>query len=180
MAGVKSASLASIRILENNEWDNSAMVEGYTPPKAGDHPEPFMNSISPGYFETLGVPIVAGRDFTVQDTQATLHQKGRNGTDWWAPTKVIVNETFAKRYFAGRDPIGRHIGYGAEPGTKLDMEVIGVAKDTKYTNLRDDVQEQAFEPYLAGRYINGMTLYVRTSLDPEQLFSTLRQKVREK
>jgi predicted permease len=179
MAGVKSASLASIRILENNEWDNSAMVEGYTPPKAGDHPEPFMNSISPGYFETLGVPIVAGRDFTVQDTQATLHQKGRNGTDWWAPTKVIVNETFAKRYFAGRDPIGRHIGYGAEPGTKLDMEVIGVAKDTKYTNLRDDVQEQAFEPYLAGRYINGMTLYVRTSLDPEQLFSTLRQKVRE-
>jgi predicted permease len=179
MGGVKSTSLAAMRILENNEWDNSAMVEGYTPPKAGDHPEPFMNSISPAYFETLGVPLVAGRDFTTQDTEEVLHQKRTDNNDWWVPTKVIVNETFAKRYFAGRDPIGRRIGYGIDPGTKLDMEVIGVVKDIKYTNLRDDIQEQAFEPYLAERYTSGMTLYVRTTLQPEQLFSALRQKVRE-
>ena len=178
--GVSSVSLASVRILENNEWDNSALVEGYTPPKAGDHAEPFMNSISPNYFATLGIPIVEGRDFTSQDTSEVLHRKHIGpGDDFYVPSVIIINETFAKKYFAGRDPIGRHIGMGIDPGTKLDMEIIGVVKDIKYTNLRDEIPEQAFEPYLADRFAGGMTLYARTTLDPNQLFSALRAKVRE-
>jgi predicted permease len=175
---VSYVGLAAVRILERNEWDNSAMVEGYTPPKAGDHPEPFMNSISPNYFATLGVPIVAGRDFNSNDTGEVLHFK-RPGRDDWEPATIMINETFAKRYFAGRDPIGRHIGMGIDPGTKLDMEIIGVVKDIKYMSLRDEIPEQAYEPYLASRYAGGMTLYARTALDPNQLFSALRAKVRE-
>jgi predicted permease len=175
--GVQSVALAAVRILEENEWDSSVTVEGYTPPRAGDHPEPFMNSISPNYFATLGAPILAGRDFTVQDTQEVRHNDDQE--DSWVPTKVIVNETFVKRYFAGRNPIGRHIGFGMNPGTKLDMEVIGVVKDIKYTNLRDEIPEQAFVPYLASRYVSGMTVYVRTTLDPAQLFYAVRAKVRE-
>jgi predicted permease len=178
--GVSSVSLAAVRILENNEWDNSALVEGYTPPKAGDHAEPFMNSISPNYFATLGMPILAGRDFTLQDTGEVLHNKGVGGRDdFYVPSMIIINEKFAKKYFAGRDPVGRHIGMGLDPGTKLDMQIIGVVKDIKYTNLRDEIPEQAFQPYLADRFAGGMTLYARTSLDPNQLFSALREKVRE-
>ena len=67
---------------------------------------------------------------------------------------------------------------GIDPGTKLDMEIIGVVKDIKYTTLRDDIPEQAFEPYLAETYTSGMTVYVRTTLDPNQLFSAIRAKVR--
>jgi predicted permease len=174
--GVESVALAGVRILEDNEWDSSVTVEGYTPPRAGDHPEPYMNSISPNYFATLAVPIVAGRDFTVRDTEEVKHGEE---ADSWAPAKVMVNETFARKYFAGRSPIGRHIGFGINPGTKLDMEVIGVVKDIKYTNLRDEIPEQAFIPYLASRYVSGMTVYVRTTLDSTQLFSTVRAKVRE-
>ena len=134
--GVQSVALAAVRILEGNEWDSSAIVEGYTPPRAGDHPQPYMNSISPNYFATLGMPIIAGRDFTPKDNQEILHMERRGpGEDWWAPTTIIINETFAKRYFAGRVPIGRHIGFGVDPGTKLDMEIVGVVKDIKYTNL---------------------------------------------
>jgi predicted permease len=178
--GVSSVSLAAVRILENNEWDNSALVEGYTPPKARDHAEPFMNSISPNYFATLGMPILAGRDFTLQDTGEVLHNKGVGGRDdFYVPSMIIINEKFAKKYFAGRDPVGRHIGMGLDPGTKLDMQIIGVVKDIKYTNLRDEIPEQAFQPYLADRFAGGMTLYARTSLDPNQLFSALREKVRE-
>jgi predicted permease len=92
----------------------------------------------------------------------------------------MINETFAKKYFAGRDPIGRHIGMGIDPGTKTDMEIIGVVKDIKYTNLRDDIPEQAFEPYLAEQYTSGMTVYIRTTLAADQLFSAVRAKVREK
>src|SRR5438034_1118368 len=81
--GVQSVALAAVRILEGNEWDSSAIVEGYTPPRAGDHPQPYMNSISPNYFATLGVPIIAGRDFTPKDNQEILHMERRGpGEDW--------------------------------------------------------------------------------------------------
>ena len=79
-----------------------------------------------------------------------------------AGQKIIVNQTFVKRYFAGRNPIGRHVGFGMDPGTKTDMEIIGVVKDIKYTNLRDEIPEQAYVPYLASRYVTGMTVYLRT------------------
>ncbi len=102
-----------------------------------------------------------------------LHSKGRppRNEDFYVPATIMINETFAKKYFAGRNPIGRHIGMGIDPGTKLDMEIIGVVKDFKYTNLRDDIPEQAFEPYLAEQHtLSGMTVYLRTTMDPNQLF----------
>src|SRR5256712_6316259 len=174
--GVQSVGLASMRILEDNEWDSSMSVEGFTPAKPGEHAEPYMNSISPNYFATLGVPIVAGRDFTVNDNHEIKH-----GPEvWnWVPTAVMINEKFAKKYFPGRNPIGLHLGFGTDPGTPTDMEVIGVVKDIKYTNLRDEIPPQAYLPYLGSRYIGGMTVYARTVADPHQLMSALRSKVRD-
>jgi predicted permease len=174
--GVQSVGLASMRILEDNEWDSSMSVEGFTPAKPGEHAEPYMNSISPNYFATLGVPIVAGRDFTVNDNHEIKH-----GPEvWnWVPTAVMINEKFAKKYFPGRNPIGLHLGFGTDPGTPTDMEVIGVVKDFKYTSLRDEIPEQAFVPYLGGRYLGEMTVYLRTTADPNQLMSGVRSKVRD-
>jgi predicted permease len=172
--GVRSAGLAGVRILQNNESDNWVTIEGYTP-RPGDRPDAFMNWIGPGYFDTLGVPIVAGRNFTAQDTEEVLHSPPDN----WVPTKIIVNESFVKRYFRGRDAIGRHIGFGIDPGTKTDMEIIGVVKDIKYLNLRSDVPDQAFSPYRAVRFPMGMTVFVRTEADPAAMFKLLRAKVRE-
>ena len=94
--GVRSVGLASMRILEDNEWDNWVTVEGYTASKPGEFPSPYMNSISPGYFATLGVPFLAGRDFTTKDTEMVQH--GTKPTDT-VPRVVLVNEKFAKRFF---------------------------------------------------------------------------------
>ena len=171
--GVRSVALASMRILEDNEWDSSVTVEGYTA-KPGQTPEPFMNSVSPNYFATLGVPILAGRDFTIKDVEQVKHGPE---VDDWNPATVIVNESFAKKYFAGRNPVGLHIGFGSDPGTKTDMQVIGVVKDIKYTNLRDEIPVQAFIPYLASRVVGGMTVYVRTNLDPKQIMAVARQRL---
>jgi len=92
---------------------------------------------------------------------------------------VIVNERFAKRFFGSAgNAIGRHVGYGIDPGTKTDMEIVGVIKDVKYTSLRDEVPVQMFEPYLANDFVSNMTVYVRTSIAPEQFFSVVRSKVR--
>jgi predicted permease len=174
--GVQSAGLASMRILEDNEWDSGMSVEGFTPAKPDEHAQPYMNSISPGYFAALGVPIVAGRDFRISDNHEVKH-----GPEvWnWVPTAVMINEKFAKKFFPGRNPIGLHLGFGTDPGTPTDMEVIGVVKDFKYTNLRDEIPEQAFIPYLGSRYLGEMTVYLHTIADPNQLMSAVRSKVRD-
>ncbi|HKV63396.1 MAG TPA: ABC transporter permease [Candidatus Acidoferrum sp.] len=174
--GVRSVGLASMRILEDNEWDSSISVEGFTPAKPDEHAEPYMNAISPNYFATLSVPILAGRDFTANDNRSIKH-----GPEvWnWAPNAVMINEKFAKKFFPGRNPIGLHLGYGTDPGTPLDMEVIGVVKDFKYTSLRDEIPEQAYVPYLADHFLGGMVIYVRTTADPNQLMTAVRSKVRD-
>jgi predicted permease len=174
--GVHSVGLAAVRILEGNEWDSSMTVEGYAPPTPDARPEPYMNQISANYFAALGVPIVAGRDFRVTDNQEIF--LGRDPEDWNS-TVVIINESFAKRYFAGHNPIGLHVGFGSDPGTKTPMEVIGVVKDIKYTGLRDEIPPQAYVPYLASHFVAGMTVYVRTTLDPTPLMSLIRTKVRD-
>lgn len=174
--GVESVGLASNRILEDNEWDSSMTVEGYNPDKPSDRAEPFMNQVSPNYFATLGVPILEGRDFTPNDNHQIKHSPDPFG---WEPTTIMINETFAKKFFAGRNPIGLHVGFGNDPGTPADMEIIGVVKDIKYTNLRDEIPPQAYLPYLGSQIIGGMVIYARTTADPNLLMSSIRSKVRD-
>ena len=173
--GVRSVGIAMVRILERNESDSWLTIEGYHP-KATETPDAYMNWISPGYFATLGVPILAGRDFTEQDTQTVQHGDQPDDTE---PRVVIVNEKFAKQFFgSAANAVGRHAGFGIDPGTKTDMEIIGVIKNIKYTSLRDEVPVQLFEPYLAISYVSGMTVYARTAMNPDQFFSGVRSKVR--
>jgi predicted permease len=176
LPGVQSVGLAGVRILENDEWDSSMTVEGYNPDNPESRAEPYMNQISPNYFATLGVPFLMGRDFTLADNKEVKH--GPEADDW-SPTVIIINESFAKKYFAGRNPLGLHLGFGTDPGTPTDMEVIGVVKDIKYTNLRDEIPPQAYVPYMPARFVGGMTVYVRTAADPGPLMNAIRAKVRD-
>ena len=165
LPGVTSSALAIMAVLDGNEWDSTVTVEGYST-KVGEFVDPHMQFISPGFFETMGIPILLGRDFSIRDEKGTL--------------KVgIINEKFAKRYFTGLNPIGRHIGQGGDPGTKLDIEIIGVAKDTRYESVRDEIPYEVYLPYLQMNFVQGMTAYLRTQGDPASFFPTLRQAVSE-
>ena len=180
--GVKSVAIASMRILEGNEWDSGLTAEGYSPTRADDHPQAFMNQIGPGYFATMGVPFLAGRDFRLTDNRGVDHRRDRTapmGPDDLVPSVVIINEKFAQKFFAGRNPIGLHLGFGTDPGTHTDMEIIGIVKDIKYTSLRDEIPIQAFIPYMGSPFLGEMTIYVRTIGEPDQLISSVRSKVRE-
>jgi len=173
--GVSSVGIAAVRILENNESDSWLTIEGYHP-KPTETPDAYMNWIGPGYFMTLGVPLLAGRDFTEQDTQMQQHGDKPGDTE---PRVVMVNEKFAKQFCGSvGNAIGRHAGFGIDPGTKTDMEIVGVVKNIKYTSLRDEVPAQMFEPYLASDFVSNMTVYVRTAMNPDQFFSVVRSKVR--
>ena len=165
LPGVKSVAFAVIPVLVDNEWDNWVTIEGYTA-KQGEIPDPHMQFCSPRFFETLKIPILLGRDFTIKDGQG-------------APKVGIVNDKFAKRYFGDANPLGRHVGFGGDPGTKTDIEIVGVVGDTKYENMREEIPYELYVPWIQQDWVNGMTTYVRTEAAPVSFFSTLRRAVRE-
>jgi len=111
----------------------------------------------------------------VQDTEQVLHSEPDN----WVSSKIIVNEAFVKHYFNGQSAIGRRVGFGIDPGTKMDMEIIGVVKDIKYMNLRNDIPYQAYVPTLASRFQGGLTTFVRTTAQPDAMYSAIRARIRE-
>jgi predicted permease len=165
LPGVKSAALCIVAPLNFDEWDSTVSVEGYTP-KPGEDMQAWQNYVSPHYFETFRIPLYAGRDFTDRDSLG-------------APKTVIINEKFAHHYFGNRNPIGRHLGMGGDPGTKLDMEIIGVVRDTRYQTMRQEPPPQIFQPYLQNDWSTQMTAYVRTGLGSAQIFPLLRSTVQK-
>ena len=161
--GVEASGFAVIPILSGDEWDNSIAIEGFSHSPT-DTPDPHMQFISPDYFRTMNIPILTGRDFRMSD--------GRD-----APKVCIVNEKFAKRYFKDGNALGRHIGMGGNPGTKLDIEIVGVVRDTKYESMRDEIPVEVYQPYHQVPFVLGMVAYVRTTRLPEQAFLSIRQVV---
>ena len=162
--GVEAQTFATVPLLEDNEWDNWITIEGYSA-KPDERPDPHMQFCSPGFFQAMKIPILVGRDFTDRD-------------DAGAPKVGIVNQKFVKRYFGSANPIGRHVGMGIDPGTKTDIEIIGVAGDTKYESMREEIPYELYVPAVQTRFANGMTVYVRAPGDPNQMFNTLRAAVR--
>ena len=160
--GVRSAALASVALLHADEWDNSTMVEGYQA-KDGEDMQAFMNSVSPGYFETMGIPIQEGRDFDRRDMKDN--------------SKIaIVNQRFARHFFGHRSAVGRHLGHGVGPGTKLDIEIIGVVADSLYEGPREGVRRQVFVPNWGNQ---GVAFYVRAGLGPTSAYTLLRNEVKK-
>jgi predicted permease len=176
-AGVRSVGLASVPILFGWEWDSSITVEGYEA-QPGEDMNPFFNSVSPGYFETLGIPVLTGRDFRVTDNETLAHDiNEQTGKEERVPKAVIVNHKLGEHYFGALGALGKHIGFGSNPGTKADMEIVGVIGDAKYMNMRDEVPRQVFIPFLASDFVSGMHGYVRTEMPPEQVFALIRQEI---
>ena len=163
--GVSSVTLAVMPLLDGNEWDSSVTVEGYST-KEGEWIDPHMQFISTGFFQTLNIPVMLGRDFTDRDDQGT-------------PPVALINERFAKRYFAGRSPVGLHVGMGGNPGTKTDIEIVGVVKDTRYESMRDEVPYELYRPYRQMDFVQGMTVYARAQGDPTAIFAGMRKTVNE-
>lgn len=164
LPGVSSVGLSTMPVLQGHGWSNPVIAEGYSA-DPGQEQRPICDMISPKLFTTLGVPIVAGRDFTVLDTRPV----------------AIINETLARKYFAGRDPVGLHIGLvddrTATPDTP-NLEVVGVVQDLKFKNLRDPAPPQAYLPYWHDEKSRFMTFYLRTRVDPQQLAQAVREQVR--
>jgi predicted permease len=164
MPGVESVAFSTMPILRGFAWQNAIVGKDFegTPIEQ----QPYLSQVSPDYFSTLGIPVIAGRAFTSQDVAPTDY--------------AVVNESFAREYFPGRNPIGQRFGLvnDMQPVTP-NTEVIGVIADKKYRDLRETPHAQAYFPYLAVSNIRGMTAYVRTQGDPRELEDALRERLHQ-
>jgi predicted permease len=159
---VKSAALATVAILAGDEWDNSVAVEGYQA-KDGENMQAHMNAISPGYFETMKIAFLAGRDF-------------RPGDAARRSTVAIVNKRFVDYFFPDGNAIGKHVGFGGGPGTKLDIEIVGVTANALYEGPREGIRRQMYVPNWGK---GGVVFYVRTQMATSAAFGIIRNEVRQ-
>jgi predicted permease len=172
LPGVASAGFTGVGLLTGGSWNSAMTIEGGSA-RPGDRVVTHNNPISPGYFTTMGMKIVAGRDFDARDEN--MEPVPRDSR----PTVVIVNQTFVKRYIGDRTPLGVRIGFGRDPGTPTPIEIVGVVSDAKYRSLRGETEPQAFFALLASPDVGGFTMYVRTKTAPDAMFPALRRVVQE-
>ena len=164
MPGVASVGFSAMALLKGYAWQNAILGKDFE--GAPIEEQPVLCEVGPGYFATLGIPIVAGRAFTAQDV---------------GPAKyAVINESFARQYFPGRTPIGQRFGLvdDMQP-VSPDIEVIGVIPDRKYRDLRETPPAQAYFPYLEGAHFRFMNIYLRTQADPRQIENELRERMRQ-
>ena len=165
--GVRSAALATVPILSGDEWDSSMAVEGHQA-KDGEDMQAFMNAVSPGYFETMKIPILEGRDFRISDAK-DIGPEDRSGV-------AIVNRRFAEHFFPGKSAIGKRLGWGGGPRSKLTIEIIGVVANSLYEGPREGVHRQVFVPNW-GR--NSAVFYVRTQIPSAASYNLVRSEVKQ-
>jgi len=153
LPGVTSVAAARVALIANSSSSTRITVEGVE--DDGQRTSPNVNDVSPGYFQTFGVRLLAGRDFTDQDVAG-------------APKVAIVNETFARRYGIGPNPVGHRLRRGGSESDPFDIEIVGLVADAKYARVRDDVPPVFFLPFRQNERIGSLAFYARTAgpLDP--------------
>ncbi len=162
--GVKSASYSINGLFSGAEADDEIAVEGFTPQNEDEKTSRF-DMVGPAYFSTLGIPLLRGRELGLQDSAT-------------APHVAVINESFANQFFAGRDPIGRHITEGSGSQTNR-MEVVGVARNARDHALRGKVPPRFYFPGDQG--MDGpnewATFEIRTAGDPKEMLAAARKVI---
>lgn len=163
---VERASVVLLRPLSGPiGWDYDFQVEGQTPDEQKTNPTSNHERVSPGYFRTLGIPLVAGRDFTWSD-----------GPE--APQVAIVNQSMARRFWPGQDPVGKRLRFGRPGGRQGPwMTVVGIVGDVRYRELQS-VKPDVYVPFLQDPNW-AMDLVVRTASDPLSAASAVTAAVQE-
>jgi len=161
--GVVSAAAAVVPAMTESMWSSTVRVQGYQA-KEGEDLNPAVNGVAPGYFATMGMPLVAGRDFRASDVMG-------------APQVAVVNEKMAKYFWGNDNPIGKRFGWARDDGT-FPIEVVGVVRDSRFTTLRDDVPRFVYTPYAQQELLDAMTFYVRVHPSAGGVASAVRQAVR--
>jgi predicted permease len=151
--GVRSVAAAKVALIAGSRWGSNVTTDGVAP--ANTHC--LYNELGPGYFGKMGIPLIAGREFTEADNLA-----GAN--------VAVVNQVFAKRFFEGQNAIGHRFGMG-----KPDTEIIGVVKDSHYARVKEDPYPVFYTPWRQDKQIGSLGFYVRSALPARQMIPQIRR-----
>jgi predicted permease len=159
--GVRSASMSEIGAFTGNEWGMTVKIDGYQS-KEDEDMNPHVDGIGPRYFETIGVPLVSGREFKPSDTAG-------------APKVAIINETMARHFYGDASPIGRRMGFGR--GNATDIEIVGVARDLRTVQLNQKPTRFVYIPYRQDDSVTQLTYVVGVHGNPDVAAAAVRQAV---
>jgi putative ABC transport system permease protein len=170
--GIESASAINHLPLAGDEWGRSFHVEGSPPKRPGNAPIATYRAVFPGYFHTMQIPMLRGRDVAEADNLS-------------ASAVIVINEYLAHQYWPGEDPIGKRITFDDPAKSPVWLTVVGIVKNTVRTNWVDRPEEEVFLPYLQTRaYLENpsppfayFTLVVRANGDPSALAPAIQAAV---
>jgi predicted permease len=163
--GVRGVTVSHNGLFSDTESGDPISVEGYVP-KPGEEMDSSMDHVGPRYFSTLGIPILLGREIEAQDSLVM-------------PRAAVINETFARRFFPGTNPLGKRVR-DTYPANPADMVVVGMVADAKYRSLREKTGPRIYAPLFNPMWEQGAAIYeVRTFADPSSVSTSLRQIVRD-
>ena len=162
LPGVRSATLSSVPVINPGQWGSPISILGYAA-KQDESVDCVGNFVAPGYFETVGIPLLLGRPIGSQDTTTSSKV-------------VVVNQTFANDYFPGGNAIGRSFTI-ADPRVPGTWQIVGVARDAKYSSARETPQRTIYLPLvqIAGPHIYAHSLQVLTAGDPGRVGEEVRR-----
>jgi putative ABC transport system permease protein len=161
--GVESVSEAVIAVLTDSNSNSNITAEGYESQENEDM-NIGENWIGPGFFSTLGIPLVKGREFAASDT-----------TD--SPKVAVINEAMAQRFFGNREAIGAKFAFGGGKDVHPDIEIVGVVKNSKHGGVRDEAAPFACMPYAQMKDLGSATFYLKTRQDVGAMATALRSEV---
>jgi predicted permease len=162
LPGVTGVTTSSVALLAGNNWGSSVTVEGF---HAGPDTDvgTAVNYIGPNFFRTMEGRLLAGREFAATDTLDS-------------PRVAIVNEAFAKKFGLGRAAVGKRLAMDSM-ATTLDIQIVGLAADMKYSEVKDEIPPQLYLAVWQDRNLSAANFYVRSSVDSASLIPAVRDVV---
>jgi predicted permease len=161
--GVSAAGAGIVPLLSGSNWGSGVMVTGQKYDPDADDTSMF-NEVSPGFFGTVGMRLLAGRDFTRSDSQG-------------GAKVAIVNEAFARKFKLTGHEVGSRMTTETSPSAKLDIEIVGLVKDAKYSEVKRQIQPVFFTPYRQDEHVGSISFYARTRLTEDQLLQAIPRLV---
>jgi predicted permease len=162
--GVTGVTSSMVPLLAGDNWGNSVKVQGYpTGPDVDNNSR--MNEVGGGYFHMLGIKMLAGRDLTTADARG-------------AAKVVVVNESFAKKFKLGNDVVGKYMSLGSGEHDSLDVQIVGLVQNAKYSDVKDSVPPVYYRPWRQNSNATYMNFYVRGSLPPSELLRAIPAAMR--
>jgi predicted permease len=161
LPGVVSVTTSMVPVVAGDSWGGNVSVQGFDAEPDEDVNAQY-NEIGSAFFTTLQIPLLAGRDISAADSE------GR-------PRVALVNEAFARKFELGADAVGKRMAVGA--GGELDIEIIGLVRDAKYSDVKEEVPPQYFLSRYQNPELGSINFYVRSNLAPESLLPAIPRVV---